>query len=103
MVEIGGEGLDGVKVVLGQREGTGRRGRPGVHQRSLDGVISLLRPRNETAPIVHHDFYARLPVDVERGAPDVAGHDVEDDRIDLDARDRTGPECERRPDVATAS
>ena len=98
------EGLDGVDVVLGQRERARRRGGPGVDQRGLDRPVRLARAADVAAPLVDHHLHARVAVEVA-GEVGVAALDdvVDDDRVDLDPDHPGHAVVQRRDDVGAAA
>ena len=95
-------GLDGVKTILREREGAGARRRPGIDQAHLDdieGAPGACKPAARLVDLELHPIQRRD----RRIAGKLALQDVDDDRIDLDARHIPQPEEALRQDVPTAT
>jgi len=57
------KGVGGIKIVLGKREGSGRGGRPGIHQRGLQHLVRVAAAAHEAAPVLHENVDVRAQVE----------------------------------------
>ena len=97
-------GVDRVEPVLAERERTGARRRPGVDQIHLDDVELFAAAREPAAGLVHHQRDAADLLHADKGAEQPVGsQQVDERRIDLDARDLRNPEQARGEDVPAAA
>ena len=95
-------GLDRVKTVLREREGAGARRRPGIDEAHLDDVEEARRARKPAACLVHFELHAIQCRD--RGVVGKAAlQEIDDDRVDLDARHIPYAEEALRQDIPAAA
>ena len=95
-------GLDRVKTILREREGAGARRRPGIDEAHLDDIEGARCARKPAARLVDFELHSIQCRD--RGVIGKATlQDVDDDRIDLDARHVTQAEEALRQDVPAAT
>lgn len=96
--------LQRIESVLGEREGPGRSGGPGVDQRELDQVVALSRGAHEAAPVGHVRAHPRVVVEPTAPLPKASPHHVlYDDRVDLHGVDVSGAVQQRREHVPPAA
>ena len=86
--EVVAEGVGGVEVVFGEREGAGGGGGPGVHQGGLQHLVFVGAAADEAAAVFDEDVHVGAQVEAVAELGEALAHDgVGDDRVDLDAGD----------------
>ena len=103
MIEILGEGLDGVDEALVQADVAGARRGEGVEQRQLDQIVALSARGDEAARLGDVHAHLRALIEPAREAGVGVPHQLDHVGIELDRIDRGGALQERAQDIGAAA
>ena len=101
-VVVGLEGLDGVEMVLGERQAARGHGGPGVDEPEQDHVESAVGAADEGAALGEDGLHLRVVVEVARLRPEVA-HEAEHEGVQLHRGDLLAARTQGHEHVGAAA